>query len=68
MHGRILFSPIEMNRYFKNALTTHGWCESRTSYWVTADAKLIRKTIGMTADQQKAEIMAAGHKPLSVME
>jgi len=65
MTGKMLYSPIEMNKLFKKDLAEFGWGEARTSYWVTANAKLIRKTIGMSADEQKAEIIAAGEKPIS---
>jgi len=34
------------------------------SYWVTRSEKLIRKTIAMSADEQKKEIEAAGEKPI----
>lgn len=62
--GRMLFSPIEMNKDFKTRLSDLDWHESRTSYWVTADQELIRKTVHMPADQQREEILAAGKLPL----
>jgi hypothetical protein len=62
--GRTLFSPIDMNREFKSKLNVLGWEESRTAYWVTADQELIRKTVHMPADEQRAEIEAAGKTPL----
>lgn len=43
--GKLLFSPIGMNSAMSAAFQTHGWGERRTSYWVTSDAKLIRKTM-----------------------
>ena len=63
--GKILYSPIEMNKAFKAKLGKLGWSESRVSYWVTKDEKLIRKTLSMTPDLQKQEIKAAGHLPIS---
>jgi hypothetical protein len=62
---KLLYSPIEMNAAMSEGFTAHGWGERRTSYWVTSDAKLIRKTMQMDAAQQKAEIEAAGLKPIS---
>ncbi len=41
-----------------------GWGERRTSYWVTSDAQLIRKTMHMEPAQQKAEIEGAGLRPI----
>jgi hypothetical protein len=50
--GRVLYSPTEMNACFKTGLERLGWKPSRTDYWVTADHRLIRKTISMTAAEQ----------------
>lgn len=54
--GQILYSPIDLNCMFKKELYKHGWEESRVSYWVTKDEKLIRRTISMPLDMQKQEI------------
>jgi len=64
MKGRILYSPVEMNRRFKDRLRGLRWQESRVSYWVTKSAKLIRKTLTMPPDEQKREIIAAGEEPV----
>lgn len=60
--GRTFYAPIEMNNAMRAAFKARGWGERRTSYWVTSDAGLIRKTMQMTAAQQKAEIERAGLK------
>jgi hypothetical protein len=62
--GRILFSPIEMNKEFKRLLQSKSWEESRVSYWITKSEKLIRKTLTMSAEEQKREIEATGEKPI----
>ena len=62
--GRILYSPIELNRRFKAELTARGWREARTGYWVTADHQLIRRTMHMAEDQQRKEITGAGLQPI----
>jgi len=64
MVGKLLFSPIEMNKAFHRLLRNEGWQESRFSYWVTSDERLIRKTLVMPPDDQKREIEAAGAKPI----
>ena len=64
MRGRLLFSPIDMNKSFKRLLEDKGWTESRVSYWVTKDEKLIRKTITMSPEQQKEEIEQADSSPI----
>jgi hypothetical protein len=61
---KLLYSPIAMNAAMSAGFSKHDWRESRTSYWVTSDAKVIRKTMQMNADQQKAEIEAAGLEPI----
>ena len=64
MKGRLLYSPIEMNRSFKRLLESKKWTESRVSYWVTKDEKLIRKTLTMPPEEQKKEIEQAGSSPI----
>lgn len=59
---KLLFSPKAMNACISTQLSAHGWSEERTSYWVTGDAKLIRRTINLTPAEQKVEIEAAGEK------
>lgn len=62
--GKILFSPIGMNKAFCGLLQKRGWTESRVTYWVTGSEKLIRQTITKPAQDQKADIEAAGEKPI----
>lgn len=59
---KLLYSPIDLNAATRESFKRHGWSERRTSYWVTSDAQLIRKTMNMPAAQQKAEIEGAGLK------
>ena len=54
--GKLLYSPIAMNAVFKEKLYERKWEESRVSYWVTKDERLIRKTMAMPPDMQKQEI------------
>lgn len=60
MQGKKLFSPIAMNQAFKEKLGHLGWGESRVAYWVTKDAKLIRRTLTLPPEEQKKEIAAGG--------
>jgi hypothetical protein len=64
MSGELLYSPIDMNSAFSNFLAKRGWSESRVNYWVTKSARLIRQTLSKSADEQKAEIEAAGETPI----
>lgn len=62
--GKLLYSPVDMNANFKKYLVDFGWEESRVSYWVTRNEKLIRKTLAMNPDDQKKEIEASGEIPI----
>jgi hypothetical protein len=64
MPGELLYSPIEINKAFKNHLSKLKWEESRVSYWVTKDVKLIRQTLTLSADEQKKEIEESGEVPI----
>lgn len=64
MVGRLLYSPEDLNACFSKGLNSLKWKESRTSYWVTDDYNLIRKTLHMAPREQKSEIEAAGKRPI----
>ena len=62
--GQLLYDPGAMNGRFKSELKKRHWSESVTSYYVTADHELIRRTLNLTKEEQKAEIEAAGQEAL----
>lgn len=62
---KLFYSPVDMNAAMRASFKAFGWREQRTSYWVTSDEKLIRKTMHMPATSQKAEIEQAGQRPIS---
>jgi len=64
MRGKLLYSPIAMNKEFKDLLHGNEWQESRVRYWVTKSERLIRKTLAMTPEEQKKEIVEAGEEPI----
>lgn len=64
MLGQALYSPIDMNKAMHESFSALGWKEQRTSYWVTDTAALIRKTLQLLPEQQKAEIEAAGRQAI----
>lgn len=61
---KLLYSPIDMNKAMRRSFSNQGWSERRTSYWVTSDARLIRKTMNLAPAQQKTEISGAGAQPI----
>lgn len=64
MKGKLLYAPKEMNSAMDDEFSNRGWIESRTSYWVTKSAQLIRKTMTLDSREQKAEIEATGETPI----
>jgi hypothetical protein len=62
MKGALLYAPAEINKELRKSFGARGWEERRAEYWVTKDAKLIRKTLNMLPEQQKKEIIAAGEE------
>lgn len=64
MMGKKLYSPVEMNKAIGISFKNKGWAESRTGYWVTKDAKLIRRIMSLSAEEQKQEIEDAGEAPI----
>jgi hypothetical protein len=64
MRGELKFSPIEMNKKFSELLQAQNWRESRVSYWVTRNERLIRATMPLPPEEQKKQIEAAGEQPI----
>ena len=61
--GDLFYSPKEMNKEIAKGFQKKKWKESRTNYWVTDDANLIRKTMLLSASEQKNEINKQGKIP-----
>lgn len=64
MIGKVLYSPVDMNAAITKGFEKRKWEEERVNYWVTNDAKLIRRTLTLDAAEQKKEIEAAGHQAI----
>jgi hypothetical protein len=64
MKGQMKYSPKDLNRAFDVRLAERGWTESRVSYWVTDNERLIRQTLPLAADDQRRAIQAAGSTPI----
>lgn len=65
MTGQLKYSPKALNSEFSIRLKAAGWKESRVSYWVTRDQRLIRQTMTMTPTEQRNEIEAAGKQAIA---
>jgi hypothetical protein len=64
MKGKKLFSPIDLNKKMKADFEALDWYESRTSYWVTDDYKLISRTMHLPPDEQKILIEEEGRSAI----
>ena len=62
--GRLLYSPVEMNKAMASELGNRGWSERRQAFWVTADAKLMRRIQDLGPAEQRAAIVRAGREPI----
>ena len=58
--GWMLYSPVEMNKAFKNGFAALGWEERRQQFWVTSDSTLTQSIYEETPEDQKAAIENAG--------
>ncbi len=64
MLGKRLYSPDAMNAAFKRGFEELGWQQRRNTFWVTENEKLLRGIYGLSEQEQKVAIEAAGHKPI----
>ncbi len=64
MKGKMLFSPVDLNKRIKEDFEKLDWFESRTSYWVTDNYKLIGKTMHLPPNEQKELIEAEGRNAI----
>ena len=53
MKGKLLYSPNDMNKKFKNGLEARGWEQRRNTFWVTDDEKLLRGYTGYLLNNKK---------------
>ena len=64
MRDKLLFSPTDMSRAFKEGLVRLGWSERRSTSWVTDDEKILRRAYPLPEEEQKEVIEAAGLTPI----
>lgn len=60
----MFYSPGDMNKAFTSGFKARDWAERRNTFWVTADARLLRGIYGLTTEQQHDAIKDAGHEPI----
>ena len=60
MAGKMLFSPIELNRVFVEKFRSKEWYESRYQYYLTTDRKLMQEIVPLPYDKQKQHLVENG--------
>lgn len=66
MTGKMLYSPIELNKTFNEKFNKLGWHETRYQYYVMTEQKLLPELITLPYDKQKDFLVSKGIKePIS---
>lgn len=66
MQGKMLYSPIELNKAFNKKFYKLGWHETRYQYYVTTNQKLLPELITLPYEEQKEFLIKNGVKqPIS---
>ena len=60
MKGKLLYSPDALNKEFTRWLRQAKWEEKRYAYYVTTDRRLVRETIDLPLQKQRALLVQAG--------
>ncbi len=63
-YGKLLYSPVDMNKAFGVGFTKREWRQRRSTFWVTSDEQVMRGVYALSADDQRRRIVAAGHEPI----
>lgn len=62
--GKLLYSPSSLNKAFKKEFNERGWSERRIDFWVTDDAKLLRRIYQTPSPEQRKAIEAIGSEAI----
>ena len=62
--GRRLYSPVDMNKAFKEEFERRGWRGEKRAFWVTSDEQVMRVAATLPADDQKEMIEKSGRTPI----
>lgn len=60
MTGKMLYSPIELNKIFNSKFNKLGWHESRYQYYITTEQKLLPELITLPYEKQKEFLISNG--------
>ena len=66
MTGKMLYSPIELNKVFNQKFSNLGWNESRYKYYVTTERELLPELLSLPYEKQKNFLISKGiDEPIS---
>ncbi len=66
MRGKVLYSPSELNKLFKEEFSQNRWFETRIQYYVNEDLETTRETVDIIdKDIQKQKIINKGFIPFN---
>ncbi len=66
MPGKMLYSPIDLNKAFNKKFGSMGWKESRYQYFITTDQDILPELITLPYPEQKGFLISKGIKePIS---
>jgi hypothetical protein len=66
MPGKMLYSPIDLNKAFNEKFNRLGWYEKRYQYYITTDRKLLPELVALPYDRQKDYLLSNGiSEPIS---
>lgn len=64
--GKMLYSPIDLNKAFNEKFYKIGWHETRYQYYITTEQKLLPELITLPYEEQKKYLISKGIKaPIS---
>lgn len=64
MTGKMLYSPIDLNKAFNIKFNKIGWHETRYQYYITTEQKLLQELITLPFDEQKQYLISKGIQEL----
>ena len=62
--GRMLYSPIEMNKAMATEFKQRGWQQSRQPFWTTDDDRIVRRIVNLSPELQREVIEESGHEAI----
>ena len=62
--GKLLYSPDDMNKAFKESFSQLGWEEGHELFYTTDDEKVVREIISLPPDEQRKHIEKSGKEAI----